>query len=81
MRAMQVHGALASAGGPAAYSGTEAGFYVGCMYQEYSGVLAASGGKLSAATATGNSLSFMAGRCSALPCSCMNGIHPSSRQG
>ena len=63
----EVHGALASAGGSAAYSGTEAGFYVGCMYQEYTGVLARSGGKLSAATATGNSLSFMAGRCSALP--------------
>ena len=58
----EVHAALAGAGGTAAYSGTEAGFYVGCMYQEYAAVLARSGGKLSAATATGNSLSFLAGR-------------------
>ena len=60
----EVAAALAASGGggPAAYSGTEAGVYVGCMYQEYTGVLARSGGKLSASTATGNSLIFMAGR-------------------
>lgn len=38
------------------------GFYIGCMYQEYRDVLAMSGGSLSSSTATGNSLSFMAGR-------------------
>ena len=58
----EVHAALAGAGGTGAYYGTEGGFYVGCMYQEYTDVLARSGGKLSSATATGNSLSFMAGR-------------------
>lgn len=41
---------------------TETGFYVGCMYQEYTDVLTKSGGTLSSSTATGNSLSFMAGR-------------------
>ena len=49
--------------GAAAAAGTETGFYVGCMYQEYTDVLAKSGGTLSSSTATGNSLSFMAGRC------------------
>ena len=39
-----------------------AGVYVGCMYQEYTTLLAAADAKLSAATATGNSLSFMVGR-------------------
>jgi acyl transferase domain-containing protein len=34
------------------------------MYQEYTGLLADAGQKLSAATATGNSLSFMVGRVS-----------------
>jgi hypothetical protein len=33
------------------------------MYQEYAGVLGATGGALTAAAATGSSLSFMAGRC------------------
>ena len=59
--------ALAEAEGPGGMgllSGTEAGVYVGCMYQEYTDVLAAAGGKLSAATATGNSLSFLVGRVS-----------------
>ena len=41
-----------------------AGVYVGCMYQEYTGLLADAGMKLSAATATGNSLAFMVGRVS-----------------
>ena len=54
----EVFSALQQAG-PA---GTETGFYVGCMYQEYTDVLAKSGGTLSSSTATGNSLSFMAGR-------------------
>lgn len=39
-----------------------AGTYVGCMYQEYTDVIAQGGGKVSAAAATGNSLSFMVGR-------------------
>ena len=51
-------------GGLGPLSGTETGVYVGCMYQEYTDVLAAAGGKLSAATATGNSLSFLVGRVS-----------------
>ena len=34
------------------------------MYQEYTGLLADAGQKLSAATATGNSISFMVGRVS-----------------
>ncbi len=51
-------------GGLGPMSGTETGVYVGCMYQEYTDVLAAAGGKLSAATATGNSLSFLVGRVS-----------------
>ena len=57
--------ALQQAGpaGAAGAFGTETGFYVGCMYQEYTDVLAKSGGTLSSSTATGNSLSFMAGRC------------------
>ena len=41
-----------------------AGVYVGCMYQEYPGLLAEAGMKLSAAAATGSSLSFMVGRVS-----------------
>lgn len=41
-----------------------AGAYVGCMYQEYTNLLGAGDLKLSAATATGNSLSFMVGRVS-----------------
>lgn len=41
-----------------------AGVYVGCMYQEYTNLLGAGDLKLSAATATGNSLSFMVGRVS-----------------
>lgn len=59
--------ALAEAEGPGGMgqlTGTEAGVYVGCMYQEYTSVLAAAGGKLSAAAATGNSLSFLVGRVS-----------------
>lgn len=52
-----------SSAGVAGAAGTETGFYVGCMYQEYTDVLAKSGGTLSSSTATGNSLSFMAGRC------------------
>lgn len=60
--------ALQQAGpaGAAGAFGTETGFYVGCMYQEYTDVLAKSGGTLSPSTATGNSLSFMAGRCGTL---------------
>lgn len=45
-------------------STSAAGVYLGCMYQEYPSVLASGGSKLSAATATGNSLSFMVGRVS-----------------
>lgn len=41
-----------------------AGVYIGCMFQEYPSVLAAADSKLSAASATGNSLSFLAGRVS-----------------
>lgn len=44
-----------------------AGTYVGCMYQEYADVLAQGGGKVTAAAATGNSLSFMVGRCAPDP--------------
>ncbi|KAK9841871.1 hypothetical protein WJX81_008495 [Elliptochloris bilobata] len=40
------------------------GVYVGCMYQEYAGVLAAARSKLTAVAATGTSLSFMVGRVS-----------------
>ena len=43
--------------------GPEAGAFVGCMNQEYFDVLALGGGALTAAAATGNSLSFMVGRC------------------
>lgn len=59
--------------GPASAAGafgTETGFYVGCMYQEYTDVLAKSGGTLSSSTATGNSLSFMAGRWEPSPPPC-----------
>ncbi len=56
--------------GPAGVAGTETGFYVGCMYQEYTDVLAKSGGTLSSSTATGNSLSFIAGRCVHAPPAC-----------
>ena len=49
--------------GAAGYYGQEVGAYVGCMYQEYSEILAQGGGKLNAASATGNSLAFMVGRC------------------
>lgn len=41
-----------------------AGVYVGCMYQEYASLLTDAGMKLTAATATGNSLAFMVGRVS-----------------
>lgn len=51
-----------TATGPAAFSGQEVGAYVGCMYQEYSEVLTHGGGKLNAASATGNSLAFLVGR-------------------
>ncbi|KAK9803914.1 hypothetical protein WJX72_004698 [[Myrmecia] bisecta] len=44
--------------------GSETGVYIGCMYQEYTDLLGRSGGKLTSATATGNSLSFMVGRVS-----------------
>lgn len=37
---------------------------MGCMYQEYAGILARAGMSVSAAAATGNSLSFMVGRIS-----------------
>lgn len=50
-------------GGVASVFGTEMGVYVGCMFQEYGDVLVRSGGVLSSATATGNSLAFMVGRC------------------
>lgn len=40
------------------------GVYVGCMYQEYASLLTDAGMKLTAATATGNSLAFMVGRVS-----------------
>lgn len=43
---------------------TPAGVYLGCMYQEYSQLLGEAGAKLSAAAATGNSLSFLVGRVS-----------------
>jgi acyl transferase domain-containing protein len=58
-------------GSPAAF-GSETGMYVGCMFQEYGDVLARSGGKLSSATATGNSLAFMVGRWvrGSAPCYC-----------
>ena len=48
--------------------GMESAFFVGCMYQEYTEILAQSGGILTSSTATGNSLSFLAGRqvCTAL---------------
>lgn len=52
-------------GGAASVFGTEMGVYVGCMFQEYGEVLVRSGGVLSSATATGNSLAFMVGRCDA----------------
>lgn len=52
----------ATRGGTASVFGTEAGVYVGCMFQEYGDVLSRSGGVLSSATATGNSLAFMVGR-------------------
>ena len=42
------------------------GVYVGCMYQEYASVLAAAGSTLTAAAATGTSLSFMVGRCACM---------------
>ena len=59
----ETYNALASAhGGAASILGTEAGVYVGCMYQEYADVLSRCGGKLNSASATGNSLSFMVGR-------------------
>ena len=48
--------------GLAGFHGQEVGAYVGCMYQEYAEVLGQSGGKLNAASATGNSLAFMVGR-------------------
>ena len=41
---------------------SDTGFYVGCMYQEYTNVLAQSGEILSSSVAVGNSLAFMAGR-------------------
>lgn len=44
------------------YYGQEVGVYAGCMYQEYSEILAQGGGKLNAASATGNSLAFLVGR-------------------
>jgi acyl transferase domain-containing protein len=53
---------MSVADGAASMYGTEAGVYVGCMYQEYTDVLARAGGKLNAASATGNSLAFMVGR-------------------
>lgn len=37
---------------------------MGCMHQEYAAVLAAAASDLSAAAASGNSLSFMVGRLS-----------------
>ena len=40
----------------------DTGFYVGCMYQEYTYVLAQSSEVLSSSIAVGNSLAFMAGR-------------------
>lgn len=43
--------------------GSEAGVFIGCMYQEYADVLKRAGSKLNAASATGNSLAFMSGRC------------------
>ena len=46
---------------------SRAGVYVGCMYQEYASVLAAAGSTLTAAAATGTSLSFMVGRCAYTP--------------
>ena len=39
------------------------GLYVGCMYQEYPDVLMLGGATLTPASVTGNSLSFMVGRC------------------
>lgn len=39
-----------------------AGVYVGCMYQEYPALLTEANVKLSAATATGNSMAFLVGR-------------------
>ena len=65
----ETYNALASAhGGAASILGTEAGVYVGCMYQEYADVLSRCGGKLNSASATGNSLSFMVGRHAASFC-------------
>lgn len=44
------------------YTRPFAGVYVGCMYQEYPALLTEANVKLSAATATGNSMAFLVGR-------------------
>jgi Beta-ketoacyl synthase, N-terminal domain len=43
---------------------SKSGVYVGCMYQEYSGLMMAHGHTVTAALSTGNGISFMAGRMS-----------------
>lgn len=53
--------------GVAGLSSMPTGVYIGCMYQEYADVLGRSGAKLTAASATGNSLAFMAGRQNSKP--------------
>ena len=49
---------------PEGAMGRQPGAFVGCMNQEYFDVLGMGGGAITSAAATGNSLSFMAGRCS-----------------
>ena len=61
----EAHEALSAAHAltPGTLGGGSTGTYVGCMYQEYADVIAQGGGQVTAAAATGNSLSFMVGRC------------------
>ena len=49
---------------PVGALGRQPGAFVGCMSQEYFDVLGMGGGGITSAAATGNSLSFMVGRCS-----------------